>query len=185
MLAAYVADLLNAPLDVLICLKVGAPHHPEFAIGAVAPGGIRVADPELLTRMRISQERFEQMAQQRLEEVDRRLAAYRENKPPLDLTGFTAIIIDDGLATGTTALAAVRYVRMLGAKTVVLAAPVCSNTATELLQEEVDELVCLSEPSYFYSVGQWYDDFSQVEDEEVLERLQKRQTGSEDQASQS
>jgi putative phosphoribosyl transferase len=170
-LASQVAKYLNAPLDVMVCQKVGAPFHPEFAIGAVAPGGIRVADPEGLRQLGISEQRFEQLAQAKMAEVDRRLSAYRGNRPLPDLSAHTAIIIDDGLATGATALAAVRYARKLGAARVVLAVPVCSSLATSLFESEVEDLICLSEPSLFYSVGRWYEDFSQVGDEEVIRLL--------------
>lgn len=170
-LAAEVAKVLHAPLDALICQKVGAPRHPEFGIGAVVSGGIRVADIGVLEHLGISSEEFEAMARMKMEEVDRRQQVYRANRPPPDLAGRTAIIVDDGLATGITAVAAVEYARRLGAAHIVLAAPVCSSSATSLLRNKVDELICLSEPSLFYAVGQWYRDFAQVSDETVIALL--------------
>lgn len=169
--AAAVAKRLNAPLDALICQKVGAPNHPEYAVGAVAPGGIVVADNDALSQLEISKTEFERMAELKVAEVNRRLGVYRGGQQPPEVAGRTVVIVDDGLATGTTALAAVQYARKLGAARVVLAAPVCSSGAIDLLEDEVDELICLSEPSFFYAVGQWYRDFNQVGDDEVIALL--------------
>ncbi len=172
-LAAEIAQALGCQLDVLVARKVGAPHHPEFGIGAVAPGGVSVHNPQALRRLHLTRAEFEMLAERELEEVERRLVAYRGDAEPLVVRGRAAIVVDDGLATGVTAKAACRYLRTLEPSHLVLAVPVCTAESRVSLQPEVDGLVCLAQPEPFYAVGQWYDDFTQVEDDEVLALLKE------------
>jgi putative phosphoribosyl transferase len=170
-LASEIARVLGADLDVIIARKVGAPRHPEYGIGAVAPGGVSVHDPRALHQLGLSEEDFQKLAEDEWAEVNRRLNTYRGERPPLELDGRTAILVDDGLATGVTAVAASRYARSLNPQRLVFAVPICTSQGREAVAKEVDEVVCLSQPEPFYAVGQWYQDFAQVEDEEVLELM--------------
>jgi len=170
-LAHQIATVLDCDLDVLVARKVGAPGHPEFGIGAVAPDGVQVSNPRVLEFLAISESAFDQLANRERAEVDRRLLLYRSRAGPPAVRGRTAIVVDDGLATGVTALASARYVRTLQPRRLVLAVPVCSQPAHEVLQPEVDEMICLSRPEQFRAVGEWYQDFSQVEDDEILDLL--------------
>ena len=171
-LAGEIARTLHADLDVLIARKVGARGQPEFGIGAVAPGGIQVANDRALAMLHISSDDFRQLAAREELEVKRRLREYRGNRP-LQLAGRSVIIVDDGLATGVTAQAAVRYARSQNPEKLVLAVPICTHQARKLLELEVDELVFLHEPEPFYSVGQFYEDFAQVDDDEVIRLLRE------------
>lgn len=170
--AFEVAQALHAPLDVLIARKVGAPTNPEYGIGAVAPGGISVFDRAALQRLEISDDELEAITKRELAEVERRLTVYR-GAAPLNLSGRCAILVDDGLATGITALAAVRYARTLNPAKLVFAVPISSTQGADLLKREVDEFVTLDMPPLFYAVGAWYEDFSQTTDEEVLDLLRR------------
>jgi len=170
--ASHVASRLGARLDALVARKVGAPGHPEFGIGAIAPAGVQVFDLALLERLGITQAEFAELAKVEEVELKRRMRLYRGTEEPPSVGG-TAIIVDDGLATGVTALAAVRFVRSLSPARIVVAAPVCSPAARFALEPEVDELVCLDEPQEFYAVGQFYEDFTQVEDDDVLSILKE------------
>jgi len=168
--AAEVAKALDAPLDVLVARKVGAPTHPEYGIGAVAPGGIAVFDNEAVEQMGITPDELRSITQDEFEEVNRRLRVYRGDRP-LDLAGHCAILIDDGLATGVTAVVAARYARSLAPQMLVFAIPVSSAQGANLVKREVDEFVALCTPPFFYAVGAWYEDFSQTTDEQVLALL--------------
>ena len=170
-LAAEIAKELHCEFDVLVARKVGAPHHPEYGIGAVAPNGVKVSDAYALQRLGLSGAAFDQLAEKEFAEVERRLAAYRGGRASFDIHDRTAIVVDDGIATGVTAVAACQYVRTLKPSKLVLAVPVCTAQARATLEPEVDEFVCVAQPEPFYSVGQWYEDFGQVEDEQVLELL--------------
>ncbi|HVT11161.1 MAG TPA: phosphoribosyltransferase family protein [Fimbriimonadaceae bacterium] len=170
--ASEVASSLCAPLDVLVARKVGAPSNPEYGIGAVAPEGIDAFDEDAVRRLEINPEELAQITARERAEVMRRLKTYRGDRP-LDLRGKNVILVDDGLATGITALAAVRYARSLGPARIVFAVPVSSSQGAELIGPEVDEFVTLSTPPLFYAVGAWYDDFYQTTDEEVVELLRK------------
>lgn len=174
-MAAEVAHTLNADLDVLVTRKIGAPRHPELGIGAVAPDGIVVTAEGALDRFHLTRHDFEEMAETEIVELERRLSVYRQGRPVIDVSQRTAVIVDDGLATGVTALAAVEWVRTQRPRKLVLAVPVCASEAKETLMREVDEFFCLSEPDRFVSVGQWYEDFAQTEDEEVLELLRLKE----------
>jgi len=176
-LAAEAGRKLGLQYDVLVARKVGAPFQPEYGIGAVAPGGIRVSDPELLRRLQVSPREFDLLAEREELEIIRRLKQYRGDREPFDVAGKVAILVDDGLATGVTARAAARYVRTQMPKRVVLAVPVCSELGRELLRPEVDELICVEVPEQFRSVGQWYGDFSQLTDDDVIAALQRSERG--------
>lgn len=170
--ASEVAKNLNAQLDVLVARKVGAPSNPEYGIGAVAPGGISAFDEDAVRRLEIPKEQLTRITQHEEAEVMRRLMVYRGSKL-LDLTGRCVIVVDDGLATGITALAAVRYAKSLMPAKLVFAVPVSSSQGADLIGPEVDEFVALIVPPLFYAVGAWYGDFGQTSDEEVMKLLQQ------------
>lgn len=172
--AREVALGLDAPLDILAVRKLGAPHNPEYGIGAVAEGGARVIDPEAVAVLGINGATIDAIAAAETAELRRRIALYRGDRAPLDLSGRTAVVVDDGVATGVTDTAALRAVRRRHPRRVVLAVPVCAPESAGRLRREADEVVCLLEPELLYGVGQWYDDFSQVSDEEVLAALESR-----------
>lgn len=165
-----VAKALDAPLDVLIARKVGAPTHPEYGIGAVAPGGISVYDQDAVDRLGISEEELAAITKREEAEVERRIRVYRGDAP-LRLKGQCVVVTDDGLATGITAKAAVRYARSLEPSRLVFAVPVASEQGAALLRPEVDEFVTLSIPPLFYAVGAWYERFDQTDDETILRLL--------------
>ena len=166
-----VAHQLGAPLDVLVVRKVGAPDQPEFAIGAVGSGGVTVADDETMALVGVGAEYFEAAARRERLEVERREQMFRQGRPPLDLHGHTAIVVDDGLATGSTMVAAVDVARKLGAAQVVVAVPVGARQACERLAARADRVECLARPEPFGAVGYWYQDFTQTEDAEVGQLL--------------
>lgn len=169
-----VAHLLGAPLDVLVVRKVGAPGQPEFAIGAVA-SSVTAFDDEMLSMLGIGADYFEAAAQRERLEAQRREAVYRQGRPPLDLRDHAAILVDDGLATGSTMLAAVAVARKLEAAEVIVAVPVGARQACERLANHADRLVCLVMPEPFGAVGVWYEDFTQVDDAEVRRVLKLAQ----------
>jgi putative phosphoribosyl transferase len=170
--AAVVADALHAPLDVVIPRKVGAPGNPELGLGAVAED-VEVLDQHLIRVLDVSEEylRGEIAAQQ--EEIARRSSRYRGGRPPVDLSGKVAVIVDDGVATGGTAAAALKWARAKGAKRVVLAVPVAPAEAVRRLQGEADDIVVLATPEPFFAVGQWYRSFPQISDEQVIGLLSR------------
>jgi putative phosphoribosyl transferase len=169
--AEEIAAALGAPLEVLAVRKLGAPHNPEYGIGAIAEGDIRVFDSEALAVLGINGGVLDSIVARESEELRRRVAAYRGERPLIDLRGRTAIVVDDGVATGVTDTAALRAVRRLRPRRLVLAVPVCAPDSAARLRGEADEVVCLSEPPLLYGVGQWYRDFSQVSDGEVIAAL--------------
>lgn len=171
--AFEVARALHAPLDVLLVRKLGLPGEKELAIGAIALGGIRVLDRELIEALGIPDKVIEQIAAQEKRTLDLREHLYRSGQPPLDLAHRTVIIVDDGIATGSTMRAAVKAVRQQQPDRVVVAAPVASAPAYDQLRADADEVICLATPEPFYSVGSWYDEFLQVSDEEVQRLLAK------------
>ena len=171
--AAKVADALEVPLDVLLVRKLGLPAHREFAIGAIGEGGVRVVDMAMCESYRVGSAELAQVDAEERIELKRRSQLYRKGLPPISLEGHTAILVDDGVATGSTALAASQVARKLGAKKVVLAVPVGSASAVQELRQHVDEVICLRVPERFRAVGQWYVDFSETRDEQVIELLQR------------
>ncbi|MER7418601.1 phosphoribosyltransferase [Micromonospora peucetia] len=167
--ARVVAERLGAPLDVLVVRKLGMPWAPEVAFGALGPGGVQVLNDAVASRLGaddIAKVRSREQA-----ELERRERLYRAGRSPLDLTSRTAVIVDDGLATGATARAAVQVARHLGARRVVLAVPVGSQEAYEMLAAEADQVVCAQRPPEFMAVSAYYEDFHEVPDEEVTEAL--------------
>ncbi|TAK93490.1 phosphoribosyltransferase, partial [Patescibacteria group bacterium] len=166
--AAEVAHALGAPLDTLAVRKLGAPGHPELAVGAVAEGDVGIIDQRMVRTTSVSETQLDDTLERESAELHRRAGAYRDAHPPVDVEDRAVIVVDDGLATGLTDLAAVRALRRRGARRVIVAAPVGSRAAVELLGSEADEVVCAFIPRNLGSVGQWYADFSEVGDEEVI-----------------
>ena len=164
---------LGAPLDVFVSRKLGAPDQPEFGIGAVAAGGVRVLNQDVVRRLGIPDDYIEQITAQETAEVGRRLRYFRGQRPEPEVGGRTSILVDDGLATGVTARAAVESLRRRGPKRLVLAAPVCAAQTAELFESRVDDLVCLECPSDLGAIGFWYRNFEQTSDEEVVELLER------------
>ena len=169
--AAEIARALHAPLDVWVVRKLGAPDQPELAIGAIAPGGIQLLASSLIRELGIPQAEIEQIAIRERAELDRRLTAYRGNRPPVEVRGKTVLLVDDGLATGASMRAAVASIRPLEPARIVVAIPVADPSVCNRLAQEADEVVCLYTPPHLNAVGQWYEDFSQTTDEEVRDIL--------------
>lgn len=170
LVAVPVARRLGAPLDVVVPKKLGAPGNPELGLGAVAPG-IRVLDEMLIARLGVSTDYLEAEIAREEAEIVRRTEVYRAGRPALDLAGRTAVVVDDGVATGGTALAALGWARRAGAARVVFAAPVGPASTAAALAEAADDIVLLHTPEPFFAVGQWYEQFDQVTDEEVVAAL--------------
>ena len=171
--AYEVARALHAPLDIFVVRKLGIPGHEELAMGAVATGGVRVLNDQVVKGLSIPGFVIDAVANWELLELERRERLYRGNRPPPEVRGKTVILVDDGLATGSTMLAAVQALRKLGPASIVVAVPVASPDTCQLLKEYVDETVCPATPEPFYAVGLWYRDFSQTTDEEVRELLER------------
>ncbi|HET7470334.1 MAG TPA: phosphoribosyltransferase family protein [Gemmatimonadales bacterium] len=165
--AAEVADALGAALDVFVVRKLGAPGHAELAMGAVASGGVRVVERDVVRELHVSREMFDQATEQELREIERRERAYRDGRTLPDLKGATVILVDDGVATGATMLAGIYALRQLGPAAVIAAAPVMSRQAYRTLTEAADQCACVAMPEPFYGVGMHYVDFEQTSDEEV------------------
>jgi putative phosphoribosyl transferase len=169
--AYEVALALHAPLEVFVVRKLGVPGHRELAMGAIASGGLRVLNADVTDGMRISLAEVELVAAREVLELERQQRAYRGNAPFPELAGRTVIVVDDGLATGSTMRAAVRALRQGGPKRIIVAVPVAAPETVRSLREEAD-VVCLSTPAGFHAVSMWYEDFSQVSDEEVRNLLE-------------
>jgi putative phosphoribosyl transferase len=165
-----VAGRLHLPLDVVVVRKVGVPWQPELGMGAIA-GPVRILDKQLIQELGIGNEEIDLVVSREQVEIQRREGLYRVGLPPLELQGRSAILIDDGLAMGSTMLAAVRYVRSLNPLDVTIAVPIASEHACALLKKEADEFVCLAAPERFVAVGRWYRDFGEVSDTEVQKLL--------------
>lgn len=169
--AAEVARELGAPLDVVISRKVGVPSNPELAVGAVAPDGSVLYDETLLRLLGLEKTALQKPADREMKEIVRRLRLYRGEREPARCRGRTVIVVDDGIATGLTLQAAIKSLRRLDPSHLVLAVPVAPSEPVARLRSEVDKLVCLQAPEIFYAVGQFYRDFSQTTDEEVVAAL--------------
>lgn len=169
--AAEVARVLHAPLDVLIVRKVGSPHHQEFAVGAVGEGGVVVAHRRDLVAAGITPQQFQTLAAAEAEQVRNRAHLFRPHREMTSIAGRDAVIVDDGLATGATAEAAIAVARAHQPRSLTLAVPVAPADSLDRLGGLVDHLVCLLAPSYFGAVGAFYSDFGQVSDAEVLDIL--------------
>jgi predicted phosphoribosyltransferase len=174
--AAEVARALEAPLDVFVVRKLGVPGHEEFALGAIATGGVRVLNDDVVRTLRIPAHVIDAVTAKEQEELARRERVYRGDRPPLDVRGRTVILVDDGLATGATMHAAIRALRQQQPARIVVAVPTASRETCDELRTEVDDVICATTPDPFYAVGLWYEDFSQTTDEEVRELL-ARSTG--------
>ena len=166
-----IAQRLGIALDILIVRKLGMPGHEEFAMGAVGSGGVRVLQSGVPGLMGVTAHDVDLVTARELAELQRRERAYRGGRPPLDLAGRSVILVDDGVATGSTMLAAIEVARKLGPRTLVLAVPVAPPDTAASLAARVDDLVCLSTPPQFRSVGQGDDTFGQTSDEEVQDLL--------------
>jgi putative phosphoribosyl transferase len=169
--ASEIAHALGLPLDVLVVRKLGLPWQPELAMGAIASGGAIVLNEDVLAHAAGREDLVEQVKRRELAELDRREREFRGTRSPIAVAGRTAIVVDDGLATGATMEAAVRALRALGAARVVAAVPVASAEALQRIAALADETVCLETPPYFSAVGQWYRDFDQTSDSEVSRLL--------------
>ena len=180
--AYEVARALGAPLDVFLVRKLGVPGHEELAMGAVATGGVRVLNDQVVRALRIPDYVIDTVAAQEQQELARRERLYRGGRPPPDVRGRTVILVDDGLATGATMQAAIKALRQLQPDRLVVAVPTAAPEACEALRAEVDEVICAITPEPFYAVGLWYEDFSQTTDEEVRDLLARRQHPEERQA---
>ena len=168
-----IATALAAPLEVLVVRKLGAPGHPEYGIGAVAEGGIRVVDAEITKLLGLRNGEIQRLVDAEDSELRRRVHAYRDGKPFPDLGGRVVLVVDDGVATGATNVAAIRALRRQRPRLIVLAVPVCSAEAYELLRHEADRVVALTVPQRMGTVSRFYRDFSQVSDQEVIDALHR------------
>lgn len=170
-MAFEVARELGAPLDVLLVRKLGFPGQEELAMGAVASGGVRVLNEEVVQPYGISSATIDAVTRREQEELVRREALYRGNRTPLDVAGRTVVVVDDGLATGSTMKAALKALRAMNPRRLIMAVPVAPASTCREVEQGVDETVCLMTPEPFIAVGLWYERFGQTSDEEVRELL--------------
>ncbi|HEY4741828.1 MAG TPA: phosphoribosyltransferase [Candidatus Acidoferrales bacterium] len=170
--AAEIAQELGAPLDVFVVRKLGVPQHEELAFGAIASGGVRVVDTEIVDELAIPNAAINGVLEREMKELQRRELAYRRGMPAVDVKDRIVILVDDGIATGASMRAAVEALRKLGPARIVVAVPVASPHAVRQLSKVADEVVCLSAPEDFSAVGQWYADFQSTTDEEVTAALE-------------
>lgn len=175
-----VANALKAPLDIFLSRKLGVPGQEELAFGALASGRIRVLDRELIRELGISGEDIERATRTVKKELERRERLYRGDRPPLRVAGKIAVLVDDGIATGSSMRAAIQALQQMGPAQIVVAVPVAPARTCDSLRPEVDELVCIQAPELFWAIGQFYEDFSQVTDQEVTELLRRAEPSFED-----
>ena len=168
-----VARKLAAPLEVLLVRKLGVPFQPELAMGAIGEGGVRIVDEARMRRLGISTAQLERVERRERKELVRQAALFRQGRPPENLDGRTAVIVDDGIATGSTALAACPIARRLGADRIVMAAPVAPRDAVAIFEDAADEFVVASTPRRFAAIGFFYDDFGATPDREVIDLLER------------
>jgi putative phosphoribosyl transferase len=171
--AHEVALALHATLDIFVVRKLGVPGHEELAFGAIATGGIRVLNQGIINELNLPNEQIEIVVRREQEELTRREAAYRGNRPALDFSGKTVILVDDGLATGASMMAAARALRQKSPARIVVAVPVAAPAVCDEFRLEVDEVVCATTPRPFYAVGVWYENFNQTTDNEVRRLLEQ------------
>lgn len=173
--AFEVAEKLHAPLDVFLVRKLGVPGNEELAMGAIATGGVRVMNDEIVSYLGISSEAIEQVTAREQRELERREKAYRDDRPQPEMKGRIVILVDDGMATGTTMQAAVAALRQHHPARIVVAAPVAARTTCEAFEHIADDIVCICDdtPESFFAVGLWYDDFTQTTDQEVCRLLER------------
>ena len=172
--AAEVARALGAPLDVILVRKLGVPAQPELGLGAIGESGARVINPEVVRYAHVSEAQIAEVEQKERAELQRRAQRFRGDAPHESLAGRIAVIVDDGIATGSTARAACQVARALGAAAVVLAVPVAPPSTDRALRGDADEVICLEMPDHFQAIGEWYEDFAQTSDEEVVALLRAR-----------
>ena len=168
-----IAKALNLPFDICVVRKLGIPHHPELAMGAIGPNGVRVLNYDILSEWGIPDKTIDKVSAKELRELRRREYSYRNNHLPVDVKNRTVILVDDGIATGSTIRAVIALIRQQQPKRIIVAVPVAPKSVCKELQSEVDKLVCLKMPEPFYAVGLWYDNFSQTSDEQVHKLLEK------------
>ena len=177
--AFEVAETLNLPLDIFVVRKLGLPGHEEFAIGAIASGGARVLNQDLIRQLSLSDEIIEHIVAREQRELERRERIYRGQRPVLDVRDRIIIIVDDGLATGSSMRAAIAALRQKRPAKLIVAVPVGARVMCSELEVLADEAICLETPENFSAVGLWYKDFSQVTDEEVIDLLERNRKNSE------
>jgi phosphoribosylpyrophosphate synthetase len=170
--AHEISHVLRLPLDVLVVRKLGVPGHEELAMGAIASGGIKILNPNIISALGVTSEALSAVEQREWAELERREKSYRGNLPSLDVAGKTIILVDDGIATGSTIQAAIFSLREREARRIIVASPVAPESVIASLEAVVDEVVCVLRPRYFGGVGCWYEDFSQTSDEEVHRLLE-------------
>ncbi|SRR5579883_459770 len=175
--AYEVARELDVPLDVLLVRKLGVPGHEELAMGAVASGGVRVLDPDVIAGAGVSPEAVQAVTAAERLELERRQHRYRDDRPFPDLEGLTVILVDDGLATGATMRAAIAALRQEHPARLIVAAPVAPEQTCDEFRHLADDVVCAATPEPFYAVGLWYEDFAQTSDEEVRDLLTRAERG--------
>ena len=175
--AHEVARALNAPLDVFLVRKLGVPGHAELAMGAIASGGVRVVNHAVVDRLGITEADIDRVAEAEQRELERREVAFRSGRAPLDLRGRVAMLVDDGLATGSTMKAAAVAARQHDPSAVVIAVPAAPRATCAELRADADDVICVITPDAFYAVGQWYDDFDQTSDDEVVALLDQALEG--------
>lgn len=171
--AYEIASALGAPLDVCVVRKVGVPWHPELGLGAVAEGGYLHLSEDMVEGLGVPKEQLDELIATKRAEVEERVRRFRGDRPAPELHGRTVIVVDDGIATGGTVRAALRAIRAAGPKHVILAVPVASPDVLASLEPEVDRIVCPLEPMDLYAIGLWYEDFRQVDDDEVAQLLER------------
>jgi putative phosphoribosyl transferase len=172
-IAYEIARVLQAPLDIFLVRKLGVPWNEELAMGAIATGGVRVLNPEAMSCSDLSEPIIDEIAKREQRELERRERLYRGNRPALDISGRTVILVDDGLATGATMRAAALALRQMRPLKIVVAVPVAPLETCEAFRNEVEEVICAITPEPFIAVGAWYSDFSQTSDEEVRQLLEQ------------
>lgn len=170
--AYEIAKQLAAPLDIVVTRKIGAPTNEEFAIGAIGPGDISVLDTDAITELSVTPEQLTIIIKQEQQEMARRLQLYRHNRPALDVKDQIVILVDDGAATGKTAIAALRYLKTMQPQQIIFACGVCATDTAKILAQEADKVISLAYPEPFYAVGAWYHHFPQTTDDQVISLLQ-------------
>ena len=173
-----IAKALNLPLDVIIPRKIGAPDNPELAIGAMTEDGTTILDDNLITYMGVTQDYIREESERQKHEIERRLKLYRQDTPYPNLKGLEVILVDDGIATGSTMKAALASVKNRGASTVTVAVPVGPPSTIKELKKQADKVVCLYTPEYFSAIGQFYTDFTQTTDDEAIKLLKQSKQNS-------
>lgn len=175
--AAEIARAWGVPFDILVVRKIGVPGAEETAMGAIAGSGIKVLDRNLITRLGLGEEEVEAVVERELSELRRRENLYRGDRPAPDIEGRTVVLVDDGIATGSTMIAAITLLRSQRAGRIVVAAPVAAPVTVESLREKADDVFIVLEPEYFRAVGRWYDDFSETSDDQVRSLLADFKSG--------